>query len=165
MSMAELLLAQNRPDEAEKLLREALDVFRRESSNDDEVVAAGLLARALLNQGKTPEARNMVAAARAKARKIENPYARLNFLIEAARVDALSGKLAEGRSTIEFSLKNATELGFLSTQLNARLAFGEIERKNGDAATARARLAVLEQDANAHGFVLIARQALSLQNN
>ena len=159
MSTAELLLEQGRPSEAEKLLHDALDAFQKENSKDDEVTAAGLLARSLLDQGKAAEARSAVSSVRAQALKIENPYARLNFLIDAARVDAFSGRFADSQSTLDSVLNNATELGFLGIQFKARLALGDIEHKRGDATKARTRLAVLQQDTSKRGFLLIARKA------
>jgi tetratricopeptide (TPR) repeat protein len=165
MSMAELLLAQGQPAEAEKLLRDALGEFRKQSSEDDEITAAGLLARALLDQGKSAEARNVIVSVKAQALRVENPYARLNFLVDAGRVDAFSGQLTQGRSTVDSAVKSAADYGFLGTQLHARLILGEIECKKGDATKAHAQLADLQQIARSHGFALIAEKASSLQKN
>jgi hypothetical protein len=124
-----------------------------------------LLARALLDQGKSVEASNVVASVKARALRIENPYARLNFMVDAGRVDAFSGQLSQGRSTLESTVKSAGDYGFLSTQLHARLILGEIECKKGDATKAHAQLSALEQIALSHGFSLIAQKASSLQKN
>lgn len=165
MSMAEMQLAQGQPAEAEKLLRDAVGTFRQQNSEDDEITATGLLARVLLDQGKTAEARNVIASVKAQALKIENPYARLNFMIDAGRVNALSGQLSQGRSTLDSTLKSAGDYGFLGTQLHARLVLGEIERTKGDATKAHDQLATLQQIALSHGFALIAQKASSLQKN
>jgi hypothetical protein len=53
----------------------------------------------------------------------------------------------------------ATKHGFVPEQLEARLALGEIEMKSGASDAGRARLAALEKDAQAKGFLLIARKA------
>ena len=165
MSMAELLLAQKQPADAEKLLRDALAEFRKRNSEDDEIMAAGPLARALLDQGKSAEAGNVIASVKARALRIENPYARLNFMVDAGRVDAFSGQLSQGRSTLDSIVKSAGDYGFLSTQLHARLILGEIECKKGDATKAHTQLAALQQIALSHGFTLIAQKATSLQKN
>jgi hypothetical protein len=62
---------------------------------------------------------------------LENPYVKSNFLVEAARVDAFSGKLAGAKATLESVIQTATKFGFLNTQLRARLALAEIESKRG----------------------------------
>ena len=165
MSMADWLLAQGKPADAEKLLREALGEFRKQNSEDDEITAAGLLARALLDQGKSAEARDVVTSVKAQALRVENPYARLNFMVDAGRSDAFSGQLPQGRSTLDSVLKNAIDYGFLGTQLHARLVLGEIECKKGDLTKAHAQLAELQQIALSHGFALVAQKASSLQKN
>ena len=165
MSMAEFQLAQGQPAEAEQLLRDALGEFHKQNSEDDEITASGLLARALLDQGKSAEARNVIASVKAEALRIQNPYARLSFMVDAGRVDAFSGQLPRGRSTLDSAVKSAGDYGFLSTQLHARLVLAEIECKKGDVTKARAQLADLQQIALAHGFILVARRASSLQKN
>ncbi len=49
--------------------------------------------------------------------------------------------------------------GYVPYQLEARLALGEVETHSGHVAEGRARLASLEEDAEAKRFGLIARKA------
>jgi eukaryotic-like serine/threonine-protein kinase len=164
-SIAELHLAEGQPQEAEKTIEDAVDEFRKANSQDQEIAAAGVLARVLLALGKQSDAMKAVNSVRARALHAENPYVRLNFLVETARVDAFSGKIAEARAMLEKVVEEADRIGFVGTRLRARLAIGEIERKNGNAAKGSAALAAVNKDASARGFLLIAHDAASLQGN
>jgi len=119
----------------------------------------GDLAHALLDQGKKADAVKAIASIRALADRTENPSVRSAFLIEAARVDAVSGKAAEARAALDRALQLASAHGFVLTQLRAKLAAAEIERKQGDAVKADAALAGIREEALSRGLPLIARQA------
>ena len=106
-----------------------------------------------------------VNSVRGRALQADNPYVRLNFLVEAARVDALSGKTAEARALLEKVLEQAEQHGFVGTKLKARLVAGEIERKKGNPTRGNEELAAVQKDANARGFLLIAQNAATLRNN
>ena len=54
-------------------------------------------------------------------------------------------------------------MGFLAYQFETRLALAEIEVRSGHAEAARAELASLARQAQAHGLGLIARKARELQ--
>jgi len=139
MSMAELLLATNQPSEAEQLLRNALEEFKKENSRDDEIAATGLLARALLEQGKSAEAGKTIEQAKTMVARVDNPYVQSNFFVEAARVQAFSGKSTEAVATLESVIQTAGKFGFLNTQLKARLALAILSRK-GLASTSSSKL-------------------------
>lgn len=68
-------------------------------------------------------------------------------------------EIAQAVKDLETIEPEATESGFLEEQLESRLALGQIEMKSGKTAAGRARLAALEKDAGAKGFLLIARKA------
>jgi hypothetical protein len=113
----------------------------------------------LLDQGKTAEALKAVDSVRASAKRAENPSVVSAFLLEAARVDASSGKSAEAAAEVDRALQLASAHGFVLTELRAKLAAAEIERKKGDGAKADASLAAIRADALSRGLPLIARQA------
>ncbi len=162
-SLGELAIAEGRPAEAEQLLTAARDVFHKVDSQDQEIATVGSLAHALLDQGKTAEARKAIESVRAMAKRAENPFVRANFLIEAARVDAFSGKPGEARPAVDSALQIATTDEFVQTQLRARLAAAEIERRKGDSAKADSGLASVYNDAQSRGLLLIAQQAARLR--
>jgi hypothetical protein len=49
-------------------------------------------------------------------------------------------------------------------QFTTRLALGQVEMESGKLAAGRSRLSALEKDVRDKGFLLIARQAVSLQS-
>jgi len=162
-SMAELDIAEGQLANAERLLRESRAVFHNVDSQDQEITAVGDLARALLDQGKAKEALKTIDGMRAAAKRAENPFVRTGFLIEAARVDALSGKLSDARSELDTALQLALAHGFTPLHLTARLTRVEIERNKGDLANPNSAVAAILADANSRGLSLIARRAGVLQ--
>lgn len=161
-SMAELNTAEGQPAKAEKLLRESREVFHKVNSQDQEITAVADLAHALLDQGKIKDALKTIDSMRAAATRAENPFVRTGFLIEAARVDAISGKSRDARSELDSALQLASAHGFIPLQLTARLARAEIDRKKGDLANANSASAGILAEANSRGLALIARQAGNL---
>jgi hypothetical protein len=90
---------------------------------------------------------------------------RLEFNVASARVKAASKKVddrAGAARDLNSLLAEATRKGFLIIQLRARLALGELEVQSSDLQTGRARLAAVEKDAAAKGFLLIARKAKAM---
>src|SRR5579871_2097457 len=162
MSIAELRMAEQKPVEAEKLLRSAFAEFKKESFQDSEIAAAGLLAFSLRQQGKIAEAHNALDQVQGLAAKAENPYIRANFLIDAARIALASRRPAEAKATLDSVMQTANKFGFVNTQLKARLALAEVELHGGDSRAAE-RLAALERNAKARGFGAIAQQAAALR--
>ena len=163
ISIAELRLAENKPEEAEKILYAALDSSRKTNAQENEIVASGVLARALLQHGKLQDALRVVNVVRSRAGNLQNPYVRSNFLIEASRVDARSGRVAEANSALNSVLRIANSNQFAITQLKARLALAEIERDRAGAAKADASFETVQRDAQAQGFLLIASQAAAMR--
>jgi ATP/maltotriose-dependent transcriptional regulator MalT len=163
-TMAELNLAEGRPAEAEKLLRLSRDIFRKANSLDQEITAIGYLAHALLDQGRTRDALKVIDSMRADAKRAENPYVRIGFLVEAARVDAASGKSSDARSELDIALQLASAHGFLPLQLKARLARAEVDQKGGNFANANSAASTILADATSRGLSLIAQRASGLQS-
>jgi len=101
---------------------------------------------------------------RSAAKRAENPFVRIAFLIEAARVDGFSGKLSEARSELDSAIQVASARGFIPLQLTARLTRAEVDRRKGDRSSANSAASAILDDANSRGLLLIARQASDLQS-
>jgi hypothetical protein len=83
----------------------------------------------------------------------------MSFSISAAKVRAANGAYAEAVKNLEAAIVDATKLGYIGYQFDARLALGELEIKSGNSAAARASLSALEKEARDKGYLSIARQA------
>ena len=95
-----------------------------------------------------------------RAEKIQNEEVQLKLALAAASVRVASGKpsdQAAASDRLEAVLARANKHDFVRYQFEARLALGQLEVKSGT--NGRARLAELEKDARAKGFLLIARKA------
>lgn len=161
--LAELTIEEGHPADAEKSAREAVTKFRSEQQADDELVAAAVLVEALLAQGKVAEAKAAADGEADAAAKNQNRTVNIKFAIVAARALAASGKFADAQANLEAQLKSESKQGFLSYQLETRLALAETEIKSGHAETGHAQLRALHSDAQAHGLGLIAQKASLMQ--
>ena len=159
LALADLALEEEHPTDAETAVRTALEEFQAEKLRDDEIIARTLLARALLMQHKDAEAAREIDLAADLARGSPTREVRMSYAITAARVRGARGGVAEAVKSLEGTLAEARRYGYLGYQLEARLGLGEMEIKSGRTATGRSQLGALEKDANANGFLLIARKA------
>jgi DNA-binding winged helix-turn-helix (wHTH) protein/tetratricopeptide (TPR) repeat protein len=166
LGIAELSLEEARsPVEQEAVMRRVLEVFQQQKARDDEIQAWSLLARALLAEGKAPAAKEAMRHARSLAGKSQSPEIRWRTAITAARIETAGKDIARAAAAIE-ALKELSaivtksgELGYQGIELDARLALAEIEMKEGRTAAGRAHLTIIESDAKAKGYHLIARKA------
>jgi tetratricopeptide (TPR) repeat protein len=161
VAIAKLSIEQGQAVEAEALVRDARDIFRKKKWAGDEIWADSVLAMALLAEGKPGEAAKEIDSVTAE--KLQNEEVRLEFALATAFVRAASGKPADQSAAIKVlgaTLGEATKHGFVGYQLEARLALGEIEMQSGRPG-ASAHLGQLQRDASAKGFELVARKAAS----
>ncbi len=163
LSLASLMIEQGHPAGTESPARDAAQEFHQEKSAIAEEAALAVLARSLLLQGKTQAAAETIDKAQKLAAKNEERASRTTIAILAARTDAASGATKAAEASLASLLSEAVVLGDVPTQLEVRLALGEVEMKSGKVDSGRARLATLQKDATAQGFLLIARKAAAMQ--
>ena len=118
-----------------------------------------MLARALLEEGKYPEAAKEVESGLEMRRRLGPGYPDFDDGILAARLDAVSGKYGDAQRNLNDLLKQAVKTGAVRQQYRIRLALGEIEIKAGKTQQGRGRLAALERETTAKGYLLIAHKA------
>jgi serine/threonine protein kinase/tetratricopeptide (TPR) repeat protein len=156
---AELLIEEGQPQEAETLLRQALEQFVAERLSDDEIEARAILAYALAAQGKIAEAQSEINSAQKLATKSQNAATRLKLQIVAARQRARTDTIVKAKDRLETVRTAATKYGFLGYELEAELALGELEMNSGKTAAGRLHLTSLQKAAMASGFLSISRKA------
>jgi tetratricopeptide (TPR) repeat protein len=159
LALADFALGEGRPQDSEALSRQAADLYHLQKQPDDEALAQATLADSLLAQGKLAPAREAIDRALDRMQKSQHLNIRLRVSTVAARVRAAEGDSTAAIAGLQATLAEARRHGFLLRQFEARLALGQIEMKSGRAAAGRSRLALLEKDAKAAGFPLIARKA------
>ena len=166
LGLAELSLEEGHsPAEQEALMHHAIEVFRKQKADDDEIEAWCILARAMLAQDKAAGASDAIEHARTLVGKSQNPEVRWRTAIAAARLyaagkdNAHSGFGMAAQKELNAVVPKSRELGYRGIELDARLALAEIEVKAGQSAVGRAHLAAIESEAKAKGFQLVARKA------
>ena len=157
--LAEVALEAGRWAEAESLARKAADGLTELGSADEEPYALGILARALLRQGKVTEAQESIAKEQALSRNSQDVGIQMEVGTSAARVQAASGKPDAAVASLNALIARATKLGCVSGAFEARLALGEVEVQSGRLTPGRARLRALEREAKSRGFILTAQRA------
>ncbi len=158
---AVLLMEEGNTGQAEELARELVAHPRLETGKP---YALQLLARTLLLQGKTSEAKKAIEKAALFLSK-QNDETRADIEITAARVLAASGKaedIAKAIKSLKSVVIEVTKAGLVYQEFEARLAIGEIEMRSGDILRGRADLVALQKDADAKGFGLISAKARKL---
>ena len=156
---AELLIEEGQLQEAETLLRQALEEFVAERLSDDEIEGRAILADALIAEGKKAEAESEIKSAQKLASKSQNATTRLKLEIVDGRQRMSSGKTGQAKDRLEKALDTATKYGFLGYELEARLALAELEMNSDKAAAGRLALISVQKAAAASGFLTISRKA------
>jgi tetratricopeptide (TPR) repeat protein len=160
LELARLDLEQGALDSSLKLARAAASWHHDRHFTGDESAALALAAEALLRLGRPAEARE--AAARAQALAPEGDHElRLEIAPALARVAAASDPDGALRTLGSASVE-AGQVGFLPAAFEARLARGEVLLRKGETATGRAELKRLRKEAEAKGFLQVARRAAVL---
>jgi len=114
---------------------------------------------------KADAAREALQHARTLAAKSQNPAIRWQTAIVAARIETVRNDVARSasatttRKELTAIIAKSRELGYQGIELDARLALATLEMKAGQSDTGRAHLSVIEADAKAKGYNLIARKA------
>ncbi len=161
IALASVADEQGRLAEARQLLSAALDYLHAHKDPDQEISAESKLATIALREGNLGEARAAVETARKLLHPGQWTEERYIFDIADARVLAASGKLSEARQALQAVVIETTKHNYVRYQMEARLALCEVEAKT-DPAAARTHGRILEKEARAKGFGLIARKALAL---
>lgn len=124
-----------------------------------EAQGRGTLALALLDLGDIAGAGTQIEQATSLAQQANDRNLKLMIAIAKARIDAAAGKVEDALKALAAGAKEAHAAGLVAIEFEARLALGEVERKAGQTAKARATLNSLAQEAKAKGFNLIAAKA------
>jgi hypothetical protein len=93
------------------------------------------------------------------AGKSENSLLRLQFALVSAQVALTSDHPRSSQRPLEQVVQLARLHGFVGIELDARLALAQLATRIEPAATPHEKLRILEKDARAKGFGLIARKA------
>jgi serine/threonine protein kinase/tetratricopeptide (TPR) repeat protein len=159
MALASLLIEEEKVREAETSLRQAREEFRKEGLADDEILADGLLARALLMEGKAADAERESAPVSGLLAKSQDFSVRLRAAIAKAQLQAALGKTADAAQLLQNTTATANKSGYTEYQLEAQLVLGEIEKASGHEALGLSELAAVRHEALQRGFGLIAANA------
>jgi tetratricopeptide (TPR) repeat protein len=158
LSLANLALEEGQAAPALKDAQATAELFRNYKVPDDEAAAHLIVGAIFLLQGKLADARRALDHAKALGEKGQNPRVRLNTAILEARLEASAGTELPIKRVQE-TASQARRLGLRAIELEARLADGEIDFKSDNPKAGHRQLALLEQDARAAGFGLIATKA------
>ncbi len=162
LALAELALLEKDFAEAEKVAREAEDVLRTAGLDDRSALAQAFLARTLLVQEKTSEARHFVEIATRSAEDAWALEVRLAAAAVAARLQAAEGDPDGAIAALARVAAEASVAGRVVDTFKTRLVMSEIELDGGRFEAARDRLAVLRAEAEAKGVYGIVRQVNGL---
>jgi serine/threonine protein kinase/Tfp pilus assembly protein PilF len=159
LKLATLYSEQGRLPDAETAARQAAEEFQAENRRDENASAVIVLAQLHLQQGKLEDAKKEMEQVTSIMQQSSNKSLRLFAAIASARLRAASGYPQQALDSLQKTLATAKASGIVDGEFEVRLALGEIEMKLGRLASGRSRLRRLTQDAEAKGYLLIARKA------
>lgn len=159
LALAETALYDGRPAAAIPAARQALEEFRAVNAVRAQAAAQAVLALALLAEGRVAEAQEAVGRSVDVARGAEYLDLRLSCETAAAKVKTAAGSPEVAIRDLEALSTVVSRSGYLTRQLEFRLALAEAEVKAGRTNTARTRLDQVIREANARGLVSTARRA------
>jgi tetratricopeptide (TPR) repeat protein/DNA-binding winged helix-turn-helix (wHTH) protein len=165
LSLAQIRLDTGDPKGAEQEARRIAGVFHTDGPSDDEAMSDSLLAEALLGQGKFAEAQQASSKSMELLPKAMDLATHLQVEIMNAYVTGRSNagtsetKLAAATRALETALAKASRMGYGEITLEARLRVAELQFQSGKTTSGRLQLEQLHKDAQAQGFVLVARKA------
>lgn len=158
VELAEVSMAQGGPLDP-GTLRSAVDELRLQKMTDDEIEAEIVLAREIIQQGKTAEAASTLREATVLLAKSYDPTVRFDVALATAHLRAAQHRFDDARRTIRPALQRAVAVGCVRCQLEARLELGKMEIQAGNVERGRAQLHELANEAGRRGFRLIAEDA------
>ncbi len=158
VALARVAIEEGKPADAEKSAREAEEILRTEGATDRSLLATAVVADALLAQRKVKEAFSTASAAWKTASQTEDRRIRYAVALTLARAKAASNDVASARKLLHDVRMEAVSKRFVLYDLEARLAWGEIEAAAGQPG-GKKQLSTLEKEARSKGFGLIARRA------
>ena len=162
VGLAALSIEEGAATSTEGPLRQWIVRFNNEQRSDDELIARTTLVQALLAEGKQVEAQKEADDSQGLAAGSQSLFVRLQFKLCIARVLTASGAPARAKPLLNEVLVDAQKYGYTGIRLEAMLAQAELERRTGSAAAAQKQLLMVQQEARAKGFGLIARKAKAL---
>ena len=140
-------------------LQSAINELRQQKMTDDEIEGEIVLARAIIQQGRTAEAAKILGRTAALSAKSYDPTVRFDVALAIAHLRALQHRCEDASRTIRPALLTAVAVGCVRCQFEARLELGEIEIQAGNVERGRAQLHKLANEAGSRGFRLIAERA------
>jgi DNA-binding winged helix-turn-helix (wHTH) protein/tetratricopeptide (TPR) repeat protein/TolB-like protein len=155
LDLARLALAEGQPGEAARLAGEVAGEYAEQGLSCDRARAEALLAEALLAGGQPGPAGEAAGRARALAQKSDN----LDLQIFVATATAAAGPPAAALDQVRWAVAESDRLGFVTAGLEARLALGTLQLRNGNLAAGRATLEQVRRLAEDLKHKRLARQA------
>ncbi|HKU23102.1 MAG TPA: winged helix-turn-helix domain-containing protein [Terriglobales bacterium] len=157
--LAQIALDQGKAMEAETLAQDAGRIFDAQHISNWSALAYACMSEALLEQGKLQAAQLAANRAIILSRSGREVSAQMEAALAQAGVTAAAGQAAEAERMLQALRRRALGEGYRGYELRAELALGTVEMNSNRLKMARQRLTKLQSDAQAEGFLFIARKA------
>jgi hypothetical protein len=160
LALAELSIEEGAFAEGERIAAEVVAECAEPGRADLKADALLVRARALRALADGAAAEAAANEAKALADRSQNRTLRRAVAIGVGEAQAALGRTAEAARVLAAAAAEAHAAGAVDQELEARRALGEVELSDHALAGAgRMRLAALEREAAARGFLLVARRA------
>lgn len=161
-ALAAVALWQKRYSDGALLAQQAAEAYEKSNSPGNAGWTQAIWCRNLLGTGDLTGAKAAAVKALAFSRQSGSITPRFEAALADARVKSRSGQSTDAIEELEAVLASAHKYGYAIYEYQIRLEIEAIELQGG-MPSARAKLDVLEKDAEAHGILLVAGQARELK--
>jgi tetratricopeptide (TPR) repeat protein len=159
LELARLELFAGRFDEAVRMAHEVAVWAAPRGFTWLEAEALSVVAEVLLRERRTAEAVKLGEQIRKLVGTTQDRELILFIIGPLARIDAAAGEVDEAIRDLRLAIAEAEKIGHVAAALEARLALGEIEAREG---RGDQTLRDLQRDAEAYGFKQLARRAAAV---
>jgi tetratricopeptide (TPR) repeat protein len=157
-ALAEVAFESGDEPTALEAVRQATQEFDLESEVDQGSLAYALMAEIYSTQHDAARAQQALDHAAQLAARTSSLAVKLRIGLVRGRLDIREGKRGEAVKQLQFIEQQAGEHGYLTFQLEARLALAQDKIRTGDA-TAKTELDAIAKEAQSKGLRLVARKA------
>jgi tetratricopeptide (TPR) repeat protein len=159
LALAQISLHEGDPTSAEAAAKAASEEFAAMNRSDDEASAMAVLARSLLDRGKSAESAQAIQRAEELSGKSSDRTVVLSVAITAASIRAAGGDATKSLKDLETVVRKAHSARLVQLELEARLALAQIEIAGARFQAGERDLQAVEMEASSRGYKFIAERA------
>jgi DNA-binding winged helix-turn-helix (wHTH) protein/Flp pilus assembly protein TadD len=158
LALAEVDLQEEKFGDARRRARSAADEFAKERQADQEMVAEAILGEALAGEGRLPEALSAGDSVTKQLSASENKDSQIDAKLHLSKIQEAAGRDDDAWRILQSVVVDSTNCGYSLHLLEAKLFLARLKLRTAGVG-AELEIASIRNEAQARGFLLIAKKA------